>query len=85
MQTLMRSNLSSVPRSYRESELDSYDCHEEFSLYHWIHVYRLVKEADIFEIDEEFASSLEAEPERKKPISEVEPSTTYQHLAGNVI
>lgn len=85
MQTLMRSNLAADPRSCCESELDSYDCHEEFSLYHWMHVYKLVEEADIFEIDEEFASSLEAEPERKKPVSEVEPSTAYQHLARNVV
>ena len=85
MQTLRTSNYEAVPCSHCQSLADSYDCSGEFSLCHWIHVYKLVEEADAFDVDEELACFIETERVEKKTVSEVKPSATYQHFAGNVV
>lgn len=68
MRTLRTFIDTAVPRCY--------DSNEEFSLYNWIHVCRLVEEADV-------AGEFGTIP--RKTVSEVESSTTYQHLTRNVV
>jgi hypothetical protein len=84
MQTFSNSNCRVATRS-RGFLLNTYECNEEFSLFHWLHVRKLVDEADIPGIDAELAHGGDADPAPKKPVSEVEPAATYQHFARNVV
>lgn len=65
--------------------LNTYECNEEFSLYHWVYVRKLVDEAENPGIDDELAHAGDANVVPKKPVSEVEPAAAYQDLARNVV
>lgn len=65
--------------------VDSYDSGEECSFYHWIGVCKLVDEAENAFADEEGMYSREFEKAMEDTMSEVEPATAYQHLAGNIV
>ena len=69
---------SALPYSQGRPRLDSFDCGEEFSFYHWIQVYKLVDQGDSPLVDEALPCTTEFG-------SEVEPATAYQHVAGNVV
>ena len=85
MQTLRTSAYSFVARLHCRGILNSHDCSDEFSLYHWLYVCKLVADADISQPVQEEPAPRTAEASPKKPVSEVEPSTTYEHLTGNVV
>jgi hypothetical protein len=84
MQTFSNSNCLVAPYS-RDFLLNTYEYNEEFSLYHWVYVRKLVDEADISGIDDELAHSDDADVVPKKPVSEVEPAAAYQDFARNVV
>ena len=65
--------------------MDSFDSSEEYSLYHWIEVRKLVDEADMPFFDEGLEYAREIEKALGEAVSEVEPATTYQHFARNVV
>ena len=85
MQTLRTSSNTSVPRSHGRSIMESFDSKDEFSLARWLYVCKLVQEADLQIVDQELAPSAGTEAVRKKPVSEVESPTAYQHFAGDVV
>lgn len=58
---------------------------EEFSLPHLLYVRKLVEEAAGFAGGEEFVVCTRTEATPKKPVSEVEPATAYQHFARDVV
>lgn len=76
------------PSIPRHPFLESLDCGEEFSIFHWIEVCKLVDEADLPEADgalpAEFERALE-ETLLRESLLEVEPSTAYEHLASHVV
>ena len=76
--------LAAVPHSNRPI-LESLDSGEECSFYHWVEVCKLVDDADIPPADEEIQYSREIEAALEEALSEVEPTTAYQHFAGNVV
>lgn len=80
MQTFSNSNCRVALRS-RGFLLNTYECNEEFSLFHWLHVRKLVDEADTPEL----AHGADTDAVPKKPVSEVEPAATYQHFTRNVV
>lgn len=83
MQGVVESIQVVVPQ--RRPSLDSFDSSEECSLYHWEDVCRLVDEACILSADAELDLVQEIENVLEEAPSEVEPSTAYQHFAGNVV
>lgn len=85
MQALMETSHATLQRPHRRPVLHSYDPSEESSLYHWLELSRLVEEADISAEDRESLPADEIEKDPRETMSEVEPATTYQHLAGNVV
>lgn len=50
-----------------------------------VHVRKLVEKADIPNVGDELGHCTETDAPSKKTVSEVEPSATNQHFAGNVI
>jgi len=83
MPALIESSHAAVSHSYGRPRLDSYDSCEEFSFYHWIEVSKLVEEGDT--VDEGLPFTAEFEEALEETMSEVEPATAYQNLAGNVV
>ena len=85
MQAFIEPSHAAVPRSHGRPILDSYDCGEEFSFYHWIEVCKLVDEGDEASTDKVPPYSAEFEKALEETLSEVESSTAYQHFAGDVV
>ncbi len=85
MQAILETSHAALPRWHGRPTLDSYDSGEEFSLYHFMHVCRLVDEGDESSAAEEPCYSAEFEEALKETLSEVESSATYQHFAGDVV
>lgn len=61
MQALIHSSVDALPRFTGRPVLESFDCGEEFSLYHWIAVCRLVDTGDASSTEQllEYAAELE--------------------------
>jgi hypothetical protein len=85
MQAMIESTHTAVPHSHGGPVLDSYGSGEEFSLYHWIEVCKLVDEGDTVPMHEGLPCSVEIEGGLKETMSEVESAAAYQHFAGNVV
>lgn len=85
MQAALDATHGVFPRAQDRRTLGSFDSGEEFSLYHWIAVCKLVDEGDVPLEDEglpyceEIAEALEAQ------WSEMESAAADQNFAGHVV
>lgn len=65
--------------------LMSFDSGEECSFQHWVEVCSLVDEAERPEQIDEMQLTPELERAIEETMLEVEPSTAYQHFAGDIV
>lgn len=72
-------------QTLRTSDYPALDCNAEFTVQNLLHVRKLVEEADAPNLGEALAYCAKIERLIKKTVSEVEPPTTNQHLASNIV
>ncbi len=85
MQAVLDASHAAVHFAHDKGTLGSYDSGEEFSIYHWIEVCRLVDECDVPLEAEGLPYCEQIEEALEETISEVEASAAYQHFPGNVV
>lgn len=76
---------AAFPRSHGGPILDSCDSGEEFSLYHWVEVCKLVDEEDMPPANQGFPSPAELEEDLERTWSEVKTATAYKNFPGDVV
>ena len=85
MQALLDAAHAAVQRTVDKCTLSSYDSGEEFSIYHWVEVCRLVDEDDVPLEDEGLPYGEGIEEALEGTLSEVEAATAYQDFPRHVV